>query len=65
MKITLEPTNLDMLSTKYPRAKVTVEYPFDNMNMNKILLELVIPALLATGYSKETVDKYIDVEDDY
>lgn len=63
MRIELIPTDLDMLTTAYPRAKVTIEYPFDDLTMNQMLTELIKPALLASGFHIDTINKYITTED--
>jgi len=55
MKIELTPTDLD----SYPRSKVSIDYPIDDLDMNQILKELIIPALLAAGFQHETIKKYI------
>jgi hypothetical protein len=58
MKITLEPTELDQ-SPQNLHPKVTVETCYDDITIDEIMENLIIPALLGIGFQKETIDKYL------
>jgi len=58
MKLTLEPTEL-LLETSKPEttnAVVTISMPFDDMDIDQIIDNLIKPALLAYGFHAETVN---------
>jgi len=61
MKITFEPSERD-LPKDMQHPCVSVEIPFDDVNMQEMIDELIIPALLALGYQKETIDQYFNQE---
>lgn len=64
MKITLQPTELDII-TDYPRPIVSVEIPGDYLTMDQMVSDLIIPALLASGFKLDTIKKYIQPDDCY
>ena len=58
MRITIQPTHEpESIDTTNPT--VTLEIPFDHLTMQQILEQLVVPALKAMGFHKDTIDKYI------
>jgi hypothetical protein len=59
MRITLEPTE-PLLETDKPETRnavVTITMPFDDMDIDQIIENLIKPALLAYGFHHDTVDK--------
>jgi hypothetical protein len=58
MKITLEPTELDQ-SPHNLHPRVTIETCYDDMTIEEIVENLVVPALLGMGYQRETINKYL------
>jgi hypothetical protein len=64
MKITIQPTELDII-TNYPHPTVSVEIPGDDLTMDQMISDLIIPALLAYGFNMDTIKKYIQPDDFY
>jgi len=58
MKITLEPTELDQ-SPQNLHPRVTIETCYDDMNIEEIFENLIVPAVLGIGYQRETINKYL------
>ena len=58
MRITIQPTELDII-TNYPHPTVSVEIPGDDLSMDQMISDLIIPALLASGFHIDTIKKYI------
>ena len=58
MKITIQPTELDII-TNYPHPTVSVEITGDELSMDQMISDLIIPALLASGFHIDTIKKYI------
>lgn len=54
MKITLEPTR----DKGYPTASISINK--DDLTLHDFFEELIIPALLAHGFSQQTIDDYLD-----
>ena len=40
-------------------GKYTIEVPDDNMAMQKVVDDLIIPVLLAAGFHPKTIEEYI------
>lgn len=61
MKIIFEPTQKDLpKDIQFPHVEIATDY--DHMDMNQYLEELIVPALLALGFQRETIDKFITTE---
>jgi len=59
MKITLEPSELDQ-PPAHRHPKVSVETAHDDMAIDELFEQLIIPALLGMGFMKETIDNYLN-----
>lgn len=59
MKITIEPTEDQKYSTSQ-MPTVTIAIPGDHHDIPSVIVDLVIPALLAWGFKKSSIDEYID-----
>ena len=53
MKLTLEPTEIDDYG--FPHPTITINYPNDDLSIDQIWDNMLGPALLAWGFTKETV----------
>lgn len=56
MKIRIEPTNTENPYCQYPSVEISI--PNDMPNIGQMFEELIEPALLAAGFSRETIDNY-------
>jgi hypothetical protein len=63
MKITIEPTEQsDPAAPPNCLAPVvTISLPSDDLTVEDVMENLVIPALLASGYQKATIDAYLSL----
>lgn len=60
MKITLEPHNdSELVRNTSPYSTVSVSVPADDLTITEFFEELIIPALLATGFERSTIDEWI------
>lgn len=60
MKITLQPTAPP--STKHRNPTVVIETDNDGHDIHEVFEEVIVPALLAWGFLKETIDSYLSSE---
>jgi hypothetical protein len=59
MKLKLKPTSkTDFFTVGY--STVTVKHPSDDLTVEQIFEDVVIPVLLAWGFSQTTIDNYMD-----
>ena len=58
MRITLEPTDSPIVSPCCTHPKVSVELPQNDLTMEEVIGNLIIPALLSMGFQKDTIDAY-------
>jgi hypothetical protein len=61
MKLTLEPTGPP---GPHRHLKVTVETNHDDHTIDEVIDNVVVPALLAWGFTQKTIDNYLDDETD-
>jgi len=59
MKITLEPSETN-LPVDQQHPKVSIEIPYDDCDMQQMIENLIIPALLGMGFKKETISDYFE-----
>lgn len=59
MKITIAPTH-EGKSMSFPNPIVTIELPSDDLSIDRVIDEMLIPALTAWGFSnaRENLSKY-------
>lgn len=57
MKITIEPTK----DSRYPTSSISITR--DDLTINELLEELVVPAIISVGFSEKTVREYIQESD--
>lgn len=62
MKITIRPTDKQLGSVLCTHPTVTVEIPHDDLTMEEMIENLIIPALLGMGFQAETIDAYFNGE---
>ena len=58
MKITISPTEIQPICGVYNR-KVEISIPDDELTLPKVINDLIIPALIAWGFTAELVEEYI------
>jgi hypothetical protein len=60
MKITIKPTEKQIFSPLCTHPTVTVEMPQDDLTIEEMIDNLIIPALLGMGFQQETIDAYFN-----
>jgi len=60
MKITIKPTDKQLGSPFCTHPTVTVEIPQDDLTMEQVIENLIIPALLGMGFQQETIETYFN-----
>jgi len=61
MKITLEPHNdCKLVRNTSPYSTISVSVPADDLSITEFFEELIIPALLAWGFERSTIDEWLN-----
>jgi hypothetical protein len=60
MKITIKPTDKQIFSPLCTHPTVTVKIPQDDLTMEQVIENLIIPALLGMGFQQETIETYFN-----
>ena len=60
MKITIKPTDKQLGSPFCTHPTVTVKIPQDDLTMEQVIDNLIIPALLGMGFQQETIETYFN-----
>jgi hypothetical protein len=61
MKITLQPTEQPRQNPESTNPTVSIDLPFDDMDITQVIEELIRPALLGWGFLEETVDAHLNI----
>lgn len=61
MRIILEPTT-DQTNEAHPYPRAEVSVPHDALSLSETFDSLIIPALLAIGFQRGSIDDYLNGE---